>query len=96
MEYCKRMLIDDQNEFIDVNTEDKFSQYENEITLKGLKKGKAPGAEEVPIVLLKYNAEKLFHLLTYIFNLFLRGKELLSKWKLTHISNLYKRFKKGM
>lgn len=83
IEYYGKILTEDREEFQNVNNErDDFSLCEeDEITpeevmekINKMKNGKASGPEGVPVELLKYDPEKLFQLLAYTFNLFLRGE----------------------
>jgi hypothetical protein len=93
------MLTEDRTEFQDIGYQKYDISYreETEITPEEIKKhanamknGKAPGPGGVPIELIKYGPDKLFQLLAYTFNLFLRGEELPPEWKTAYISNLYK------
>lgn len=84
VEYYENMLVADQNEFLDVSDEmNKFSLRERDVkeTISRMNNERALEPERVPIEPLKCSPEKFCHLLTYIFNSFLRGEELRSNKK---------------
>ncbi|XP_044745272.1 uncharacterized protein LOC123307119 [Coccinella septempunctata] len=100
VDYYKKLLTEDRQEYINEPTTERIGiQGETiEVTedmvkkaMRGLKNGRACGPEGIYAELLKHGTEKLYSMITYLFNLCVNGHPIPDEWKSAYMISIYKK-----